>query len=340
LEEKLQGEKLWHEVAAVIWSVAIALCARGDLRLAKGLSDSTQAGGMDSAKSYRLGVLLVAASALFWSLAGIFPRIIQADTPTMLLWRGLFGCLLMFAYMVFEERYGIFKRLARMDRYSLLYAVIAAGAMQMFIASFRYTSVAHGAVIYAAVPFVAGGLGWLLLREMPSRTAIVSSLFALGGVGIMMGFGAGEGHISGDLLAFGATFAMALLMVLGRKYASIDLLAAACLSTVISALISFPFSGDIPSPRDMAWLAAFGMVNQAAGFICFAFGSRLLPPTETALIGALDAPLAPLWALLLFGIMPLPATLIGGGIVFLAVMAHFWLQTRRTDAAQIASLPT
>jgi drug/metabolite transporter (DMT)-like permease len=210
----------------------------------------------------------------------------------------------------------------------------------MFIASFRYTSVAHGAVIYAVVPFVAGGLGWLLMREVPSRTAIVSSLFALAGVAVMMGFGPGEGHISGDMLAFGATLAMAFLMVLGRKYASIDLLGAACLSTLISAAFSFPFSGDVPSLRDMMWLAAFGMINQAAGFVCFAYGSRLLPPTETALIGALDAPLAPLWALILFGIMPLPATLIGGGIVFLAVMAHFWLQTRSMSIAKLDSIST
>ena len=288
---------------------------------------------MNGQNSYRLGVILVSCSAVFWSTAGIFPRIIQADTPTLLLWRGLFGALFLFAYMLFEERGGIFTRFGKMDRHGLLYALIGAGAMQMFIASFRYTSVAHGAVIYAVVPFIAGGLGWLALREKPSKTAAVSSLFALSGVAYMVSAGQGEGHISGDMLAFGATFAMATLMVLGRKYDHIDLLAAACLATVISAMISFPFSGPLPSGTDMVSLMAFGMVNQAAGFICFAFGSRLLPPTETALIGALDAPLAPLWAWLLFNNVPAQATLIGGGIVFAAVMAHFTLQTRSRGIA-------
>jgi drug/metabolite transporter (DMT)-like permease len=283
---------------------------------------------MNLQSSYRLGILLVSASALFWSTAGIFPRIIHADTPTLLLWRGLFGALFLFAYMLFEERGGILRRLRKMDRHGLIYALIGAGAMQMFIASFRYTSVAHGAVIYAVVPFIAGGLGWLALGEKPSKTAVVSSLFALSGVVYMVGAGQGEGHISGDLLAFGATFAMATLMVLGRKYEHVDLMAAACLAALISAMISFPFSGPLPSGGDLISLAAFGMVNQAAGFICFAYGSRLLPPTETALIGALDAPLAPLWAWLLFNNVPVEATLIGGAIVFAAVMAHFTLQAR------------
>lgn len=295
---------------------------------------------MNQTGSYRLGVALVTAAALFWSLAGIFPRIIHADTPTMLLWRGLFGCLLMFAYMVYEAGSGAFVRLARMDRFSVLYALIGAFAMQLFIASFRYTSVAHGAVIYAVVPFMAGALGRLMLGEAPSKTAIASSLIALLGVAIMVGSGQGEGHISGDLMALASTFAMATLMVLGRKYLSIDLLAAACLSTLLSAMISYPFSGALPSSVDLLWLAAFGMVNQAAGFICFSYGSRLLPPTETALIGALDAPLAPLWAWLLFSVVPVQATLIGGGIVFFAVMAHFTLQTRNSGTTGRDSIST
>ncbi len=85
-------------------------------------------------------------------------------------------------------------------------------------------------------------------------------------------------------------------------------------------------------------LAAFGVINQAAGFVCFAYGSRLLPAMETALIGAFDAPLAPLWAFLLFAVMPVQATLIGGGIVFFAVMAHFWVQTRTMNVAKLDTI--
>ncbi len=280
-------------------------------------------------RAYRLGILLVTLSALVWSTAGLFTRIISVDTPTMLLWRGIFGSLGFFAYMVFEEGSGVFGRLARMDRWGYLYAGIGTAAMQMYIASFRLTSVAHVAVIYAVIPFVAGGLGLLVMRETPSRTALASSFFALTGVAVMVGFGAGEGHISGDLLAFGMTFAMAVLMVLARKQTHIDLLAAACVSTFFSAMISLPFSAPgIPPVFELFILAAFGILSMAAGFILFAYGSRLLPPTETALIGALDAPLSPVWVFMFFAETPQNATLLGGAIVFAAVMAHFALQAR------------
>jgi drug/metabolite transporter (DMT)-like permease len=284
---------------------------------------------MDSSKAFRLGLLLVTLSALVWSTAGLFTRIISVDTPTMLLWRGIFGSLGFFAYMLFQEGFGAFGRLRRMDRWGYLYAFIGMAAMQMYIASFRLTSVAHVAVIYAVIPFVASGLGWLAMREQPSRTALASSFVALIGVAVMVGFGAGEGHISGDLLALGMTIAMAGLMVLARRHAQIDLLAAACVSTFMSAMVSLPFSSaQIPAASELAILAAFGILSMAAGFILFAYGSRLLPPTETALIGALDAPLSPVWVWLFFAETPQRATLIGGAIVFAAVTAHFALQAR------------
>jgi drug/metabolite transporter (DMT)-like permease len=91
-------------------------------------------------------------------------------------------------------------------------------------------------------------------------------------------------------------------------------------------MISLPFSSGIPPLSELLIIAAFGILSMAAGFILFAYGSRLLPPTETALIGALDAPLAPIWVWLTFNEVPLTATLVGGGIVFVAVMAHFYLQ--------------
>ncbi|MGB8817704.1 MAG: DMT family transporter, partial [Rhizobiaceae bacterium] len=288
---------------------------------------------MNPHASYRLGLILVTASALVWSTAGLFTRIIPVDTPTMLLWRGLFGSLGFFAYMIFQDGSGAFGRLARMDRYGYLYAFIGMVAMQTFIASFRLTSVAHVAVIYAVVPFVAGGFGWLLLRERPTKTALVSSFFALAGVAVMVGSRSSEGHFSGDSLSLISTVCMALLMVMGRMHRHIDLLAAACVSTFLSAMVSLPLSGPVPPVFELLVLAAFGILSMAVGFVLFAYGSRLLPPTETALIGALDAPLAPIWVWLFLSETPGRATLIGGAIVFAAVMAHFTLQARSHGSA-------
>jgi drug/metabolite transporter (DMT)-like permease len=284
---------------------------------------------MATPNTYRLGILLVTLSALVWSAAGLFTRLSSSDTPTMLLWRGISGCVALFLYAFAVERGNALHRLVNVGWRGVGYAVLGAAAMQAFIASFRFTSVAHVAVIYAIVPFAAGGLGYLFLKESMSKAAIAASFAAICGVVVMVGFGTGEGHWSGDLLAVAMTFLMAGLIVMARKCQDIDLLSAACLSTLISACISLPWASHaIPAPFELVILAAFGSVNMALGFILFAYGSRLLPPAETALIGALDAPLAPVWVWIFFNEIPSRATLIGGVIVFAAVMAHIVLQTR------------
>jgi drug/metabolite transporter (DMT)-like permease len=86
----------------------------------------------------------------------------------------------------------------------------------------------------------------------------------------------------------------------------------------------------IVTPQQFAMLAAFGMTNSALGLTLFLLGSRYLPAIQTALISALDAPLAPLWVWLIFAETPSQTTLIGGTIVFLAIVGHIAQDTRTT----------
>jgi len=62
--------------------------------------------------------------------------------------------------------------------------------MIFFITSLRHTTVAHVAVIYATVPFVAAALGWIVMRERPTRRTIRASLAAFAGVVLMVGLSA------------------------------------------------------------------------------------------------------------------------------------------------------
>jgi drug/metabolite transporter (DMT)-like permease len=62
----------------------------------------------------------------------------------------------------------------------------------------------------------------------------------------------------------------------------------------------------------------------------------MIPAVETALIGALDGPLAPIWVWLAFGETPGVNTIFGGILVFGAVMANVALGTRSRAAPLVA----
>ncbi len=288
---------------------------------------------MDHSRAHhRLGLALVTGSAVAWSLAGFFTRLIHLDTWTMLAWRGLFGALGIAAVALMMEGRAAWHNILRLGWAGWLYAVLSAGGMVLFIASLRQTTVAHVAVIYATVPFFAAALGWMVMRDVPSRSAVVASIAALSGVVVMVGFGR-EGGLLGDMLALGMTVAMAGMMVLARRLGNVSVLAAAALSALLSGLVCWPLAYPLAvNGADLSFLALFGLVNSAAGLALFTLGARLLPPVETALIGALDAPLAPLWVWLAFAEAPSSETVLGGLVVFSAVATHIGLAARNSSS--------
>lgn len=285
-----------------------------------------------SSTDYRVGLALVTASAIAWSTAGFFTRLIPLDTWTLLAWRGVSGAVGIAVVIIILERGRGVSDFMRLGWAGWLFALVSGAGMICFILALRHTTVAHVAVIYAAVPFVAATLAWVLMREAPTKGAVVASLIAFAGVVMMVGFGR-EGSLFGDLLAFGMTTALALMMVIARQSPGLPVMQAACLSALLSGMVCWPFGAPAAvSASDFLLLALFGLVNSALGLVLFTLGARRLPAIETALIGALDAPLAPLWVWLAFSETPDSATLIGGSIVFVAVAAHVILSARSTEA--------
>jgi drug/metabolite transporter (DMT)-like permease len=283
---------------------------------------------METKREQNLGILLVTASTVAWSTTGLFTRLIGLDSATMLVWRGIVGAIGLLVVLAILEGPKGFASFRHLGRAGWSYAVVSAIGMLCFITSLQYTSVAHVAIIYAVVPFLASALSWLLLHEPPSRDALAASAVALVGAIIMIGLGK-DGGLVGDALALGMTLAMAYMMVIARRNPGIPTLPAAALSALFSALASLPFATSLAVTTDQAFLLiAFGLVNSALGLALFLMGSARIPPIQTALIGALDAPLAPLWVWIVFADTPSLPTLVGAVVVLAAVLWHISRQYR------------
>jgi drug/metabolite transporter (DMT)-like permease len=278
-----------------------------------------------TAPGHRIGFALVTASAVAWSTAGLFTRLIHADSWTMLAWRGILGALGLALVLTVMPRQASWRALRNLGWLGWLFVVQSSAGMIFFLTALRHTSVAHVAVIYATVPFLAAVLSWLAIRERPGTGAVAASAVALVGVVIMVGFGR-DGSLSGDLLALGMTLSMAVAMVVARHFPAMPFLPAACMSALLSGVISLPFGAPLSvSAHDFMLLLLFGLTTFAIGLPLFTLGARLLPAIDTALIGSLDAPLAPLWVWLAFAETPSAGTLLGGSIVLAAVAMHLVL---------------
>jgi drug/metabolite transporter (DMT)-like permease len=279
---------------------------------------------------HRLGLLYVGCSAAAWSFGGLLTRLIHADDWTMIAWRGPFGAAGLAAVMLVQRNRRALRSIATMGWLGWLFVGQSAAGMIFYLTALRSTSVANVAVIYATSPFLAAALSWAVMRERPTLSSLGASAAALAGVAVMVGFG-GRGGWVGDLLALGMTLSMAVATVVARFSKDLPIMPTACLSALLSAAVAWPLGAPTSvSGRDFGLIALFGILNFGLGVPLFAAGARLLPAIETALLGSVEAPLAPLWVWLAIGEIPERSTFIGGAIVFAAVAVHLVVNESKT----------
>ena len=272
--------------------------------------------------AHRQGVLMLLGATLAWSSAGLFARAIPLDTPTVILWRGMAGALGLIALLIWLRGREALRDFSRLGWPGLGYALASGCGMLLFVGSLKATSIAHVAIIYATLPFVAAFLGWLILGEAPGKAGILAAAVALAGATIMVGIG-NDGALSGDLMAFGMVLSMAAMILIARGSPEMPALTAGTISAIWAPLAMIPFSTMAGlDGMNLLLLAGFGLVNSTLGFALFVLGSRHTSPVETALIGALETALTPVWVWLVFLETPTTPTLIGGAMVLAASVGH------------------
>src|SRR4029077_4561197 len=132
-----------------------------------------------------LGTLLLTASAVAYSTAGFFTRLIAVDAWTLLFWRGLFGGLFLAGVVVFQQRGRLGPAIRAMGVEGGLVAICSALATVCFLNAMRLTAVADVVGIDAAIPFVTAAMAWLILGERESWWTLGATIAAFAGMAVM-----------------------------------------------------------------------------------------------------------------------------------------------------------
>ena len=265
------------------------------------------------------GIALVVLSALLFSTTGLFTKGVEADAWSVVFWRGLFAALFIAAYLA--GRRSLAREIQAFKQTAFLAALIGAGATAAFLAAFKYTSIANVALIYGTAPLCAGVLGWMLLGVIPDKRLLAAAFCALVGVGLIFWGSAGSGTQFGDFLAVLMVIGMALMLVVYRRFPEIPSGTSLIVSCLLLMAAAPWFTDPLAAPYgEILILAAFGLVFAVAS-VAMVEGAMRLAPAETALIGGLEAPLAPLWAFMVLAETPPKLTWVGGAIILFAIFS-------------------
>ncbi len=278
------------------------------------------------------GTALVIASALLWSIGGTIQRFLTVqDSWTIVFWRSLFAAVFLLVFMLTTEgprqTADMFRR---MNWAGYAVAACFAIASTSFVVALSYTKVANVLLIQAGVPLLAALISWFVLREKVSVATQLAIAAVIAGVGIMVSESL-DGAVSpmGDGLAILIAFCFATATVISRHHAEVRMLPAVCLATTMAGLFAATRVQSFSvSPSDLLLLVAFGAINLGAGLAVFTMGVRLIPAPFAALLGTLEPVLAPVWVWAVHGEVPSARTILGGGVVFLALFIHLLLEWR------------
>jgi drug/metabolite transporter (DMT)-like permease len=268
----------------------------------------------------RRGQLLIVVAAIGWSTAGLLQRELSVTTATQVCGRSVAALLVLSAVLAVKERGQVVSSMRSIGRVGIVLALCMAGAMGMFIFALNHSSVANVLFIQAMAPFVAVILAWFVMRERSTRRTWIATAVAITGVGLMVG-GPGRGSASGLIASCVMTVLFSITIVLTRHRKDISMLPALVLGQLILFLSTVAFAdfGGLRA-RDYMVFGLMGAFQMGMSQVCFAAGARLIPAAEVALLTLLEVVLGPLWVWLVNGEVPGTLTLIGGGIVLLAVV--------------------
>jgi drug/metabolite transporter (DMT)-like permease len=198
--------------------------------------------------------------------------------------------------------------------------------MVCFIAAFFYTPVADVVFIYSAFPTLTLLLSALLLRTAVRRIDVLCTLAVVCGMGVIVWGQTSLHNLLGAGLSLAATLLFALITIGIKRFPQAEMVKVTYMGAFIAALAMAPFSTfGSTSTHDLVWLWLYGFLNVAVGFGLYLLGVRRIKAVLASLVCMIEIPLAPLWVYALFGEQVSQQSLIGGGVIVLAVLANVLL---------------
>ena len=277
-------------------------------------------------EDYSRGVALVLLAGCIWSIAGVVMRYMEnANEWQVLFYRSLTLSVFLFFYIGFRYRGPLINAYREPGWGSVIAGVCLGVTFCSWIFAMTHTTIANALFVLASAPFITALLGRLILGEAVKRITVYCMIATALGILVMVIEGILVGAFLGNLFALGAAAGFSLFSVLLRRTKSIDMTPtvfwAGLSGTVIGAvMILVSGTGFSVSHHDFEMCALLGLVQVGIGMIIYTAGSKHVPAAELVLLSLTEVILGPLWVWLAVGEVPGVYTLVGGFIVFGAIV--------------------
>jgi len=280
------------------------------------------------------GPLLIFLGALSLSFGGLIVKSFEGATLWQILfWRSLFFSLTVLTFLIITYKSKVLKSFYDSGLPGFIGGLILSIGFCGYVFAMYNTTVANTNFIISLQILFLAIFGFFFLKEKINSITLISIILAMSGVLLMVGNSLSPGELSGNLAAFTMPITFAVLIMIVRKFPSVDMVPAQFVAGISSCLIGLSFSPTIMiSPHDIFLGFIAGFFQIGFGFIFITIGARTTPSAMVGIIMLSESVLGPIWAFLFVSEIPSLYGLIGGAIILFAVLLQFYTLLKKPKA--------
>ena len=279
------------------------------------------------------GPLLIFLGAISLSFGGLIVKSFEgANLWQILFWRSVFFSITVLVFLLITYKKKLFNSFYLSGFPGFIAGVILSLGFCGYVIAMYSTTVANTNFIISLQILFLAIFGYFFLKEKISSITLFSIILAIIGVLIMVGNSLSPGELTGNLAAFTMPITFAVLIIVVRKYPSIDMVPAQFVAGICCCFIGYFLSNKIMiSYHDifLGFLAGFFQIG--FGFIFITIGARTTPSAMVGVIMLSESVLGPLWAFLFAREIPSIFSLIGGAIILFAVLIHCYTLLKKSE---------
>ena len=272
------------------------------------------------------GPLLIFFGAFCLSFGGLIVKSFEGSTLWQILfWRSFFFSITVLIFLVISYKKKTFKAFKDSGFPGFFGGIILSFGFCGYVFAMYNTTVANTNFIISLQILFLAIFGYFFLKEKISKITFTSIILAFSGVLLMVGNSLTPGELTGNLAAFTMPITFAVLIIIVRKFPTVDMVPAQFVAGVCSCLIGFLLSAKIMiSPHDIFLGFIAGFFQVGLGFIFITTGARTTPSAMVGVIMLSESVLGPVWAFIFVSERPSNYGLIGGAIILFAVLIQFY----------------
>ncbi len=280
------------------------------------------------------GSLLVFMGAICLSFGGLIVKSFEgANLWQILFWRQFFFSIIVLLYLFATYKKNFLKSFYASGLPGFIGGMFLGIGFAAYVFSMYTTTVANTNFIITTETIFLAVFGYFFLKEKINLITFIAIVLGMSGVLLILGSSLSiqsNEQFIGNMVAFIMPISFAILVVIIRKYPTIDMVPAQFTAGVFAAIIGFLVTSKLSiSLHDLFLASMAGFFQIGFGFILITIGSQTTPSAVVGVLMLSEAVFGPFWAWLFINEIPPTSVLVGGSIIIFSILFQSFLSKQK-----------